>query len=60
MRRVTLHASDGDAFQPAGGSTAQEPPPPSGTISMLVNRTFAKKFSIGDTFVVSFLEREED
>ena len=61
MRRVLLTAVAGEPFKsdaeivPAGGH-----PDPEGTMSILVNRSFAKRFQPGDEFDVSFRERERE
>ena len=59
MRRLQLSAVESDAF------TSEEslpdgvtPPPPDGSISVLVNAGYAKRFQVGDEFDVSFREQD--
>ncbi len=59
MRRVVFQALPADPFVPSTPTAdGQEPANPDGSITILVNREFAERFSLGDTFTVSFLERD--
>lgn len=59
MRRVDLHAVPSDAFlsddELPDGLTAPEP---DGSISLLVSKSFAKKFALGDEFDIVMRERD--
>jgi hypothetical protein len=58
MRRLRLIAVAGDAFDAGPLPEGRTPAEPSGDISMLVNESFARKFSLGDEFTVPFMERD--
>lgn len=58
MRRVCLQAVESDAFE--AGAGAEKVPvlaTPDGSMSLLVNREFARRFQPGDEFDVIFHER---
>lgn len=59
MRRVALKAVPSEPFG-MEGDPPKPSPHPDGSISMLVTLEFAAKFSIGDEFTVTFIERRQD